>query len=63
VFGSETNSFKWGECKRWSPMTPKCIPTLGVAYVQEFRIFKALVQKEKIYQIKLSGYHWKGLEV
>jgi hypothetical protein len=22
-----------GECKGWSPMTPKCTPTLGVAFV------------------------------
>jgi hypothetical protein len=36
-----------GECKGWSPMTPKCIPTLGVALVQESKMFKALVGKEK----------------
>jgi hypothetical protein len=35
-----------GKCKRLNSMTPKCIPILGVAFVQEFRIFKALVEKE-----------------
>jgi len=38
---------KEGECKGWSPMIPKCIPTLGVAFVWELRMFKALVEKEK----------------
>jgi len=23
-----------GECKGWSPMTPKCIATLGVVFMQ-----------------------------
>ncbi len=32
-----------GECKGWSPMTPKCTPTLGVAFVWELRMFKTLV--------------------
>jgi hypothetical protein len=40
-----------GECKGWSPMTPKCIPTLGVAFVQELQMFKALVGKANKHQI------------
>ncbi len=36
-----------GEYKGWSPMTPKCIPTLGVALVQELRMFKTLSGKGK----------------
>jgi hypothetical protein len=36
-----------GECKGWSPMTPKCSPTLGVALVQELWMFRALVEKTK----------------
>jgi hypothetical protein len=38
-----------GEYKGWSPMTPKCIPILGIALVQELQMFKALVAKVKKY--------------
>jgi len=40
-----------GNYKRWSLMTFKCTPTLGVAFVQESQMFKALVEKENKYQI------------
>ncbi len=40
-----------GECKVWSPMTPKCAPTLGVALVRELQMFGALVVKENKYQL------------
>jgi hypothetical protein len=46
-----------GECKGWSPMIPKCTPTLGVALVWELWMFKALVEKEKEHQIKLPRDH------
>ncbi len=36
-----------GECKGRNPITPKCIPTLGIALVQELQMFKALVGKGK----------------
>jgi len=36
-----------GECMGRSPMTPKCIPTLGVTLVQELQMFKTLVGKGK----------------
>jgi hypothetical protein len=36
-----------GEFKGWSPMIPKCTPALGVAFVWELQMFKALVEKEK----------------
>jgi hypothetical protein len=63
VFGSETHFHKWGKCKRLNPMASKCTPILGVAFVQESQIFKALVEREKKHQIEPLGYHWKGLEV
>jgi hypothetical protein len=40
-----------GECNGWNPMTPKCIPTLGITLVCELQMFIALVGKAKIYQI------------
>jgi len=40
-----------GECKGWSPLTPKCIRTLGVTFVQELQMFKALVGNVKKHQI------------
>ncbi len=51
-----------GECKGWSPMTPKCTSTLGVAFVRELQMFKALIGKVKKYQLGLSRHHQKGLE-
>jgi hypothetical protein len=36
-----------GKCKGWSVMTLKCIPTLGVAFVQDFQMFKASFKKAK----------------
>jgi hypothetical protein len=36
-----------GKCKRLNPMVPKCTPILGVAFVWESQIFKALVEREK----------------
>jgi hypothetical protein len=33
------------ECKGWSPMTPKCTPTLGITLVHELWMFKILVGK------------------
>jgi hypothetical protein len=44
-------------------MIPKCIPILGIAFVQETQIFKALVEKEKKHQIGPLRYHWKGLKM
>jgi hypothetical protein len=35
-----------GECKGWSPMTPKCTPTLGVALVWELWMFEALIRRQ-----------------
>ncbi len=32
-----------GECKWWTPMTPKCTPILGIAFVRELWMFRALV--------------------
>jgi hypothetical protein len=52
-----------GECKRWSPMTLKCTPTLGVAFVWKSWRFKALVEKANKHSIRPPRYHWKGLEV
>jgi len=36
-----------GKCKGWSPMIPKCTPTLGVTLVWELWMFKTLVGKAK----------------
>jgi len=47
VFNVKHTFINKGECKGWSPMTPKCILTLGVAFVREFRMFRTLVGKEK----------------
>jgi len=52
-----------GKCKRWSPMTPKCIPILGVALAWESPMFKALVEKKNKHQIGPPKCHWKGLEI
>jgi hypothetical protein len=46
-----------GECKGWSPMTPKCIPTLGVTLVWELRMFGTLVIKVNKHQIGPLGHH------
>jgi hypothetical protein len=40
-----------GECKGWSLRTPICTPILEIAFVQELRMFRALVEKVK--KIKL----------
>jgi hypothetical protein len=40
-----------GECKRWSPMTPKCIPTLGITFMGKSQMFKTLVEKANRHQI------------
>jgi hypothetical protein len=39
------------ECKGWSPMTPKCTPTLGVALMRELRMFRALVRRSNKHKI------------
>jgi len=52
-----------GDYKRLNPMIPKCTPILGVALLQESRIFKALVEKTKKHQIGPPKYHWKSLKV
>jgi hypothetical protein len=44
-------------------MIPKCIPTLGITFVQELRMFRALVGKENKHQIRPLRHHLKGLEV
>jgi hypothetical protein len=36
--------------KEWAPMTPKCTLTLGIAHVQESRIFKSLIKKANMHQ-------------
>jgi hypothetical protein len=33
VFRCETHVHKWGRVQGMKPMTPKCIPTLGIALV------------------------------
>jgi hypothetical protein len=52
-----------GENKIWSPMTPKCTPTLEVALVWESKMIKTLVGNAKKIQIMPPRYHWKGLEM
>jgi hypothetical protein len=44
-------------------MTPKCTPTLGVAFVWEFWMFTALVGKANKHQIGLSWHHRKVLKL
>jgi hypothetical protein len=44
-------------------MTPKCTPILGIAFVQELRMFKALVGKENKHQIRPLRHHLKSFEV
>jgi hypothetical protein len=51
-----------GECKGWSPMNPKCAPTLGIAFLWELQMLKALIGKSSKHQIKPSGQNYKGLE-
>jgi hypothetical protein len=46
-----------GKCKGWNPMIPKCAPTLGVAFVQELRMFRTLVGKINKHQIGPLGQH------
>jgi len=46
-----------GECKRLTLMIPKCTPILGVAFVWESQMFKALVEKANKHQIGPSKYH------
>jgi hypothetical protein len=36
-----------GRVQKLSPMIPKCIPILGVTFVQKFKIFKDLVEEGK----------------
>jgi hypothetical protein len=38
-------------------MTPKCTPTLGVAFVWELQMFKAFFGKENKHQIGPLGHH------
>jgi len=52
-----------GECKGWSPMTPKYTPTLGITFMRKSQMFKTLVEKEIKHQIRPPRYHWKVLEV
>ncbi len=59
----ETHFHKWGEYKRLSPLIPKCILALGVAFMQESQIFKALVEKVNKHQIRPLKYHWKYLKI
>jgi hypothetical protein len=54
VFGCETHFHKWGKVQEMEPMTPKCTPILGIAFVWEFQMFKTLVEKENKHQIELS---------
>jgi hypothetical protein len=51
-----------GKCKVWSPMTSKCTPTLGVTFVRELQMFKALVGKVKQHQIGPLKHHLKKFE-
>jgi hypothetical protein len=51
-----------GKCNKWNPMTPKCIPTLGVALVWDSQMFKALVKKARKHQIEPPRYLWKYLK-
>jgi hypothetical protein len=44
-------------------MTPKCTPTLVVTFMEESRIFRTLIEKEKKTPNWAFKYHWKGLEV
>jgi hypothetical protein len=44
-----------GERKGWSPMTPNCTPTLGVAFVRVLWMFIALVGKENKHQITIKN--------
>jgi len=44
-------------------MTPKCAPTLGVTFVRELRMFRALVENTNKHQIGPLGHHEKGLEM
>ncbi len=54
-----------GECKGWSPMTPKCTAILltkmgvhlGVTFVRQLQMFKALVGKVNKHQIWPLGRH------
>jgi len=45
------------ECKGWSLMTPKCIFTLGIAFMRKSRMFRTLVGKENKHQIGPLGHH------
>jgi hypothetical protein len=51
-----------GECKRWSPMTPKCTPIVGIALVQESQMFRTLVEKTSKHKIKPSDTIGKVLK-
>ncbi len=39
-----------GECKKLSPMIPKCTPTLGITFVWKSQIFIALVERVNKHQ-------------
>ncbi len=57
------HTFTSGENAKMEPNNSQVHSTLGVALVQEFRMFRALVEKANKHQIKPLGYHWKGLEM
>jgi hypothetical protein len=40
-----------GKCKGWTLMTIKCSPILGIALMQELRMFGALAEKSNKHQI------------
>jgi len=49
--------------KNGTQLIPMCTPTLGIALVQESRMFKVLVEKANRHQIGPPRYHWKGFEI
>jgi hypothetical protein len=52
-----------GKCKKLNPMTFKCTLILKVAFMQESKIFKALVEKVNKCKIGPPRYHWNFLKV
>jgi hypothetical protein len=46
-----------GECKGWSQMTPKCTFILGVVFMRQLQMFRALVGKANKHQIEPLGHH------
>jgi len=55
--GMKRTLINGGECKGWSPMTPKCIPILGIRLVQELGMFRDFVGKVNKHQIRPSKHH------